>query len=139
MVTFLNKEHFTNHVDKVIVVSNESVKELTRLPPEDTPRGREVIGDVDHVTMVVENGHIHCAVSITVAHSKFVLKALHIHFIDWFDKGKCNHATQQNVEARLFQWLNLEAVDNSVGIFLLPHMEGYLALLRIGILGRAIQ
>ena len=63
VVIFLYKEHFANHDGKVIVFNKKSDKQLASIPLEVTPRGEEVSSDVNHLTMVVEDGDVHGAVS----------------------------------------------------------------------------
>ena len=78
MVTFPNKEYFANHVGKVTVLNKKCVKGLASILPESTPGGGEVIGDVDYLTLIVEDRDIHGVVPITIAINKFIFQVLHI-------------------------------------------------------------
>ena len=133
MVTFLNKEHFSSHIGKVIILYKESVKGFACFSLEGTRRGQKVIVDVDHVTMVLEDGHIHDVVPITIAQYKLVLEAFHIHFIDRSNYRKCKQAIQRYAQAIILHHLNAKVVDNYVGILLLSSSKGHLILLQIGV------
>ena len=50
--------------------------------PEVTPGGIYIICDIQRLIMVVVDRNIHSAVAVAVACDEFVLKALHIYFID---------------------------------------------------------